>query len=121
MGRERLLMSVEEHAGGAQLIRVRARPRCRLPVMVGAIIGVLVVTSALDHTYLATALLGGLLAAFVTWWLWEASLATGVVAEAVEHGVEKSAILPRSRRRIGGRDAGAPAAIPLAAGAAGRE
>jgi hypothetical protein len=97
----RLLMSVEEHAGGAQLIRVRALPRCRAPLAVGAITGVLAVTAALDHAYLATALLGGLLAAFLTWLLWEASLAAGVVAEAVEHGVAMATPLPRSRRPIG--------------------
>jgi len=68
---------------------------------VGAITGVLAVTAALDHAYLATALLGGLLAAFLTWLLWEASLAAGVVAEAVEHGVAMATPLPRSRRPIG--------------------
>ncbi len=99
---ERLLMSVEEHAGGAQLIRVRALLRCRAPLAVGAITGMLAATAALDHAYLATALLGGLLVAFLTWLSWEASLATGVVAEAVEHGVAMAALLPRSRRRIGG-------------------
>jgi GT2 family glycosyltransferase len=121
MGRERLLMSVEDHAGGAQLIRVRARPRCRVPLVVAAIFGVLVVTASLDRALLAAALLGGLLAAYLTWLMWEACLAAGVVADAVEHGIEMATIVPRSRRRIGGGDAGAGAAVPLAAGAAGRE
>jgi hypothetical protein len=98
----RLLMSVEEHAGGAQLIRVRALLRCRAPLAVAAIMGLLAVTAVLDHAYLAAALLGGLLVAFLAWLWWEASLVTGVVAEAVEHGVAIATPLPRSRRRFGG-------------------
>jgi O-antigen biosynthesis protein len=100
--RARLLMSVEEHAGGAQLIRVRAVLRCGPPLAVAAITGVLAVTAALDHAYLSTALLGGLLVAFLMWLLREASLATGVVAEAVEQGVAMATLLPRSRRRFSG-------------------
>ena len=99
--RERLLMSVEEHAGGAQLIRVRAMLRCRASLAVAAITGLLAVTAALDHAYLATALLGGLLVAFLAWLWWEASLVTGVVTEAVEHGVAMATLMPRSRRRFG--------------------
>jgi GT2 family glycosyltransferase len=96
----RLLMSVEDHAGGAQLIRVRSLLRCGAPMTVIVIAGILAVTAALDHAYLAAALLGGLLAAFLTWLWREASLAAGLVAEAVEHGVAMAARLPRSRRRI---------------------
>jgi hypothetical protein len=65
---------------------------------VAAITGLLTVTAVLDHAYLATALLGGLLVAFFAWLWWEASLVTGVVAEAVEHGVAMATLLPRSRR-----------------------
>jgi O-antigen biosynthesis protein len=101
LARVRLLMSVEEHAGGAQLIRVRALLRCRVPLAVAAITGLLAVTAVLDHAYLATALLGGLLVAFLAWLWWEASLVTGVVAEAVEHGVAMAALLPRSHRWFG--------------------
>jgi len=101
--RERLLLSVEEHPGGAQLIRVRALLRCNAPLAVAALIGVLAVAAALDHAYLAAALLGGLLIAFLALLLREASLAAGVVTEAVEHGVEMATLVPRSRRRrIGG-------------------
>jgi glycosyltransferase involved in cell wall biosynthesis len=107
--RERLLMSVEEHAGGAQLIRVRAVLRYWAPLAVGAIMGVLAGAAALDHAYLATALLGGLLVAFLTWLLREASRAAGVVAEAVENGVAMATLLPRSRRRIGCPIKSAPA------------
>jgi glycosyltransferase involved in cell wall biosynthesis len=86
--RERLLMSVEEHGGGAQLIRVRAHLRATLPLAVGAIVGALALVAALDQAYLAAALLGGLGVAFLTWFFSEASAAAGVVAHAVEHGVE---------------------------------
>ena len=86
--RERLLMSVEEHGGGAQLIRVRAHLRATLPLAVGAIVAALALVAALDQAYLAAALLGGLGVAFLTWFFSEASAAAGVVAHAVEHGVE---------------------------------
>ncbi len=95
--RERLLMSVEEHGGGAQLIRVRACLRGKLPLAVGAIVGALTLVAALDHAYLAAALLGGVGIAFLMWFYSEASVAAGVVAHAVEHGVEMATPLPRSR------------------------
>jgi GT2 family glycosyltransferase len=120
MVRERLLMSVEEHAGGAQLIRVRGRLRYRVPLVLGAIMGVLVVTAALDHAYLASILLGSLLAVFLGWLLWEASRTAGVVAEAVQDGVETATVLPRPRRPAGGHEPGARPAASLA-GVAGRE
>lgn len=118
--RERLLMSVEDHAGGSQLIRVRGRLRCSAPLAVAAIMGVLVAVAALDHAYLAAGLLGGLTAAFLSWLLWEASRTTGVVAEAVENGVETATMLPPSRGLISGHHAGARPARPLA-DVAGRE
>jgi len=96
--RERLLMSVEEHGGGAQLIRVRALLRCKLPLAVGTIVGVLVVFAVLDHAYLAAALLGGLWVAFLMWLLSEAAVTAGIVADAVEHGVETATPLSRPRR-----------------------
>lgn len=93
LARERLLMSVEEHAGGAQLVRVRAIVRCGAPLAAAAIAGALTAAAALDHAYLAAALLGGLLVAFLAWLCWEASLVAGVVARAVEHGVATATLL----------------------------
>jgi GT2 family glycosyltransferase len=94
----RLLLSVEEQGGGAQLIRVRALLRGRLPLTLGAIMGVLALVGVLDHAYLAAGLLGGLWIAFLMWSLSEASVAAGVVAEAVEEGIEMATPLPRPRR-----------------------
>ena len=117
--RERLLMSVEEHGGGAQLIRVRARLRGTLPLALGAIVGGLALVAALDQAYVAAFFLGGLWIAFLTWFLSEAAAAAGVVAHAVEHGVEHGVEIatppsrPRARDRWairlgrGGRDGSA--------------
>jgi O-antigen biosynthesis protein len=100
--RQRLLMSVEEHGGGAQLIRVRVLSCCKGPLALGATIGALAVFAALDHAYVATALLGGLCLLFLTRLLWEACLAAGVVANALERGLETATPLARVRRRVGG-------------------
>jgi O-antigen biosynthesis protein len=95
----RLLTSVEDHAHGAQLIRVRAWTRCWASLAAGVLMGILAVAAALDHAYLAAALLGGLLVMFLAWVLWEASVTAGVVAQAVTNGVEIGTLLPSSRRR----------------------
>lgn len=95
----RFLASVEDHAHGAQLIRVRAWTRCSAPLAVGVIVGILTAAAALDHAYLAAALLGGLLVIFLAWALWEASVTAGVVAKAVADGLEMDTLLPGSRPR----------------------
>jgi glycosyltransferase involved in cell wall biosynthesis len=95
----RLLTSVEDHAHGAQLIRVRVWTRCWASLAVGVSVGMLAVAAALDHAYLAAALLGGLLVMFLAWVLWEASVTAGVVAQAVANGVETGTLLHGSRRR----------------------
>jgi GT2 family glycosyltransferase len=96
--RQRLLMSVEEHGGGAQLIRVRLLSCWKAPLAVGATIGVLAVFAGLDHAYLATALLGALCALFLARLLWETSLGAGVTANALERSLETATPLPRSPR-----------------------
>jgi len=94
----RLLISVEEHGGGAQLIRVRALLRGKLPLALGAVAGALALFSALDHAYLAAALLSCLWIVFLMWFLSEASVTAGVVAEAVESGIEMATPLARPPR-----------------------
>lgn len=99
MIRQRLLMSVEEHGGGAQLIRVRAHPRFGLAPVILAMFVLLTVTAALSSAYLAAGLLGGVWATFLALVLWEASVCAGVVAEAVEHDDAETTLLERSRKR----------------------
>jgi O-antigen biosynthesis protein len=81
----RLLMCVEEHGGGAQLVRVRAVPWLdRRACAAVVLLGVLVVAAALDH---ATPAAEGLAIAgcmLVAWMLRESALASGSVADAVE-------------------------------------
>jgi glycosyltransferase involved in cell wall biosynthesis len=98
--RQRLLMSVEEHGGGAQLIRVRVVSCLRAPLAVGSIIGALALFAALDHAYLATVLLGALCASFLTRLFWEACLAAGVATTVLERGLQAATPLPNNWQRI---------------------
>lgn len=101
----RFLTSVEDHAHGAQLVRVRTWTRCGAPLAAGVLIGMLTLAAALDHAYLAAALLASLLAMFLAWTVWEASVTAGVVARAVTEGAGLGTLLPGSRRH---RRAGRP-------------
>jgi glycosyltransferase involved in cell wall biosynthesis len=98
--RERLLMSVEEHAGGAQLIRVRALLSYRFPLAVCALIAAVTALAALDGAYLAAALLGGAGVAFGLWFLSEASLTSGLVAQAIESAADAATPVVRQRRGL---------------------
>jgi hypothetical protein len=96
--RAQMLMGVEEHGGGAQLIRLRAVPRySAVASAAAALLAVLAVVAALDHARLATGALVGLLAALVTRLLWESAVTAGAVADAVEDADEGATPL-RSRR-----------------------
>jgi GT2 family glycosyltransferase len=95
--RERLLLSAEEHAGGAQLIRVRSQIRYGAPAAVEVSVGALAALAALDHAYLVAALLGALWITLLVWFLSRASLAAAIVSRAVEAGVPSSTPLSRSR------------------------
>jgi hypothetical protein len=97
LARERVLMSFEEHAGGAQLIRVRSDLCYGAPVAVEALVGALAALAALDRAYLAAALLGALWVTLLIRFLSGASLAAAVVSEAVETGVATSTPMSRPR------------------------
>jgi O-antigen biosynthesis protein len=98
LAHQRLLMCVEEHGGGAQLIRLRGTLRCSWAApAIGVLLGVLAVTAALSGAPLAAGPLGGLSGALFAWLFWEAALATGLVADAVEDTDEMTTLLSRSR------------------------
>lgn len=92
--RQRLLMCVEEHGGGAQLIRVRAVPRCGLGASVAAaLLGVLAVAAALDHAPVAAGALTSFDAVLVACMLRESALVSGSVVDAVEHSHDTASTL----------------------------
>jgi hypothetical protein len=101
----RLQMAVEEHAGGAQLIRLHAFPRHSTAASgIGALVGVLAAAAALDHALFAAAVLASVIATLLAWVLVESAIVAGTVAHAVEHPDETATALPRARpRRLGSR------------------
>ena len=84
-GAARLLMAVEEHGGGKQLVRVRCWPRCLARGLVApAVLGAIAVAAALDHAWLAAAIFA-LSAAFIAVrMLRECSAALAVLFAAVD-------------------------------------
>jgi hypothetical protein len=59
-GSARLLMAVEEHGGGHQLVRLRAWPACALRgPLLGLLLGGLAGCAAADHAFVAAIGLGG--------------------------------------------------------------
>jgi hypothetical protein len=97
--RQRLLMSVEEHGAGAQLVRVRAALRCRASLAIVAGGALLAATAAVSHAFIAAGLVALLLALFVAWLAWEVLISAGIVADAIEHCDEAAKPLPRRGRR----------------------
>jgi len=60
LGAVRLLMAVEEHGGGQQLVRFRSWPRCTAGALLPILLGAALTTGAtLDHAWLVAAILGG--------------------------------------------------------------
>lgn len=97
--RARLLMGVEEHGAGAQLIRLRLFMRCWVPVSVlGAILGVLAFAAGFNHAASAAYALAGPVVALGARLLWEAALAVGAVTEAFEQADGDATAISRSAR-----------------------
>jgi glycosyltransferase involved in cell wall biosynthesis len=97
--RERLLMAVEEHARGAQLIRLRATPRFSAAgLAVVAILYALAVPAAIDHAGVVTAVLSALFLVLVAWGVWEWAVVAGTVADAVEHADDNVTPIRRAKR-----------------------
>jgi hypothetical protein len=60
LGAVRILMAVEEHGAGQQLVRFRSWPRCTAGALLAIFLGAALTTGAtLDHAWLAAAILGG--------------------------------------------------------------
>ncbi|MGH8735153.1 MAG: hypothetical protein ACREVB_15835, partial [Burkholderiales bacterium] len=94
----RLQMAVEEHAGGAQLIRLRAFPRRPMAASaIGALLGVLAVVAVLDHAPFAAGVLASFVAALLALLLIESAAVAGTVAHSVEHADETATPIRRAR------------------------
>jgi GT2 family glycosyltransferase len=101
----RLQMAVEEHAGGAQLVRLHAF--LRRPVVafvIGALLSLLAVIAVLDHSPFAAAVLASLAVALLALLLIESAALAGAIAHAVEHADESATPIPSAHpRRLPGR------------------
>jgi O-antigen biosynthesis protein len=97
--RARLLMGLEEHRGGAQLVRLRVFLHCSAGAfMVGTTLGMLVLAAALNRASLATFTFASLSAALVVRLLWEAALLFGAITDAIEHSDKGATALSRPKR-----------------------
>jgi GT2 family glycosyltransferase len=84
-GAARLLVSVEEHGRGRQLVRCRIWPRVASPALRVAVgLGVLVAGTAVAGEWVATAVLAVLLAALAALAAWECGLAVAGALAAVD-------------------------------------
>jgi hypothetical protein len=78
-------MAIEEHGGGKQLMRFRTWPRCSSAgVVVIALFALLCGGAALDHAWVASAILGAVAATLALRMLWECSVATAAVLNVVD-------------------------------------
>jgi O-antigen biosynthesis protein len=101
----RLLLSVEEHAGGAQLVRLRASPRYPVAAAaIGALFALFALVALLDHEPAVAAALASLAAAVLALLLVESAALAGAVADAVEQADEAPITTRRAwLRRLAGR------------------
>ena len=94
----RLLLAVEDHEGGAQLVRLRAWPRCSVAAAaIIALFGAIAVIALLDHEPVVAIALAGLGAAQLALLAVEAT----ALATAVAHAVEQVDEEPVPTRRAG--------------------
>ncbi len=81
----RTFMAIEEHGGGKQLARFRTWPKCSSAgVVVIALFALLCGGAARDHAWVAAAILGVVAAMLALRTLWEASVATTAILNAVD-------------------------------------
>jgi GT2 family glycosyltransferase len=100
----RLLLAVEDHPGGAQLVRLRAFPRFPLPAAVVTVLfGVFAIVALLDHEPVVAAGLASLGAALLAFLAIETAALAGAVAAAVEQTDETPVETRRSGLRRSGR------------------
>jgi GT2 family glycosyltransferase len=84
-GSVRMLMAVEDHGAGTQLVRIRSWPRCRnAATVVAGLLTILFLLAALDGSWLVTTVLGIML----VWLLWivfgQAGQSTAALLRALE-------------------------------------
>jgi glycosyl transferase family 2 len=85
LGSARLLMGVEEHGQGRQMVRGDAWPRLSLPALaISAVFIALGLAAWLDHAPLAAGILAALALALAGRVAWEAGRGMGALAAAVE-------------------------------------
>ena len=102
--RARLLMGIEEHGGGAQLVRLRLVPRCSAEaVILVTALGASLLAAGFNHAAAVTFTFVGLLAGMIAWLLWEAALLYGAVTDAVEQADPEATPLSRPKHKKGVR------------------
>ncbi len=85
MGIARLRVAVEEHGAGKQLARFRTWPAYSpVGVVVIALFALLCGGAALDHAWIASAMLGTVAATLALRVLWECSVATAAVLNVLD-------------------------------------
>jgi hypothetical protein len=85
LGSARTFLAIEEHGGGKQLARFRTWPRCSSAgVVVIALFALLSGGAALDHAWVAAAILGVVAVTLALRTLWEASVAVTTVLNVVD-------------------------------------
>jgi hypothetical protein len=86
----RLRMAVEEHAGGQQLVRLRAWPRTSLLLAATiATCAALAAWAGVDRAYAAAGLLAGLTLSLLAWWAAGAGAALAEMMRAIADGGEE--------------------------------
>ena len=96
LGSVRALMAVEDHGGGAQLVRFRLWPRLsRVALAMLAMLFFLVALAGADGAWLASMILGSIAFAFLT----SAFIGWGQVTGAYVQAVEQTGIVQESTSR----------------------
>jgi O-antigen biosynthesis protein len=88
-GSVRMLMAVEDHGAGTQLVRTRSWPRCRnAATVLAGLLTILFLLAALDGSWLVTTVLGIML----VWLLWIAFGQAGQATAALLRAVDPEAV-----------------------------
>jgi hypothetical protein len=91
LGAVRILMAVEEHGAGRQLVRFRSWPRytagALLPILLGA---ALAIDATIDQAWLAAAILGGVTVTLALRMFQQCAGATAVVMHALQGSISTS-------------------------------
>jgi GT2 family glycosyltransferase len=102
--RARLLMGIEEHGGGAQLVRLLVSPRCSAGALIlMTTLGMLVLAAGLNHAGVITYTSISLIAALTARLLWEAALLFGAITDAIKRSDPGATILEPPKHRRGAR------------------